>query len=127
MPSYSPPVKDTLFVLNNVLHLERYTNLPGFAGAEPEMVEAILTEGGRFCAEVIQPTTKTGDRAGCTRTANGSVTTPSGFKQAYDQLVAGAWPALPWPERTAVRPAGKGCSCTCECRWTEVNYKKQAS
>src|SRR3546814_608372 len=98
MPSYSPPVKDTLFVLNNVLHLERYTNLPGFAGAEPEMVEAILTEGGRFCAEVIQPTNQTGDREGCTRNADGSVTTPSGFKQAYDQLVAGGWTALSGPE-----------------------------
>src|SRR3546814_741185 len=98
MPSYSPPVKDTLFVLNNVLHLERYTNLPGFAGAEPEMVEAILTEGGRFCAEVIKPTNQTGDREGCTRNADGSVTTPSGFKQAYDQLVAGGWTALSGPE-----------------------------
>src|SRR3546814_6460674 len=94
MPSYSPPVKDTLFVLNNVLHLERYTNLPGFAGAEPEMLEAILTEGGRFCAEVIQPTNQTGDREGCTRNADGSVTTPSGLQQAYDQLVAGGWTAL---------------------------------
>src|SRR3546814_12989881 len=98
MPSYSPPVKDTLFVLNNVLHLERYTNLPGFAGAEPEMVEAILTEGGRFCAEVIQPTNQTGAREGCTRNADGSVTTPSGFKQDYDPLVAGGWTAPSGPE-----------------------------
>lgn len=98
MPSYSPPVKDTLFVLNNVLRLERYSNLPGFAGAEPEMVEAILTEGGRFCAEVIQPTNQTGDREGCTRNADGSVTTPSGFKQAYDQLAEGGWTALSGPE-----------------------------
>src|SRR3546814_16297981 len=62
------------------------------------MVEAILTEGGRFCAEVIQPTNQTGDREGCTRNADGSVTTPSGFKQAYDQLVAGGWTALSGPE-----------------------------
>src|SRR3546814_18923945 len=62
------------------------------------MVEAILTEGGRFCAEVIQPTNQTGDREGCTRNADGSVTTPSGFKQAYDQLVAGGGTALSGPE-----------------------------
>src|SRR3546814_1277754 len=88
-----------------------YTNLPGFAGAEPEMVEAILTEGGRFCAEVIQPTNQTGDREGCTRNADGSVTTPSGFKQAYDQLVA----------RSEERRVGKECVSTGRSRWSPYN------
>lgn len=97
MPSYTAPVKDTLFVLNNVLHLDRYANLPGFAGAEAETVEAILTEGGRFCAEVIQPTNRAGDVEGCKRNADGSVTTPSGFKEAYRQLAESGWTALSAP------------------------------
>ena len=97
MPTYAAPVKDSLFVINNVLGLERYANLPGFEGAEPAMVEAILTEGAKFCAEVIHPTNQTGDREGCTRHADGRVTTPTGFKQAYDQLVEGGWTTLTGP------------------------------
>ena len=46
MPAYRAPVADTLFVLNDVLKYERYNNLPGFADATPDIVEAVLQEGG---------------------------------------------------------------------------------
>ncbi len=97
MPTYAAPVKDSLFVINDVLGIERYANLPGFDGAEPSMVEAILTEGGRFCAEVIQPTNQSGDHEGCVRHSDGRVTTPGGFKPAYDRLVEGGWTTLSGP------------------------------
>src|SRR3546814_7611768 len=97
MPTYTAPVKDSLFVINNVLGLERYANLPGFEGADPAMVETILTEGGKFCAEVVHPTNQPGDHEGCTRHADGRVTTPAGFKAAYDQLVQGGWTTLSGP------------------------------
>src|ERR671928_153903 len=44
MPAYKAPVDDVLFLLNDVFHMERYNNLPGFADASPDMVEANLTE-----------------------------------------------------------------------------------
>jgi alkylation response protein AidB-like acyl-CoA dehydrogenase len=97
MPTYAAPVDEVLFLLNRVFHIERYNNLPGFADAAPDVLEAILAEAGRFCGEVLAPLNRTGDVQGCTRHPDGRVTTPDGFKAAYDQLVAGGWIGLSCP------------------------------
>jgi Acyl-CoA dehydrogenase N terminal len=85
MPTYKAPVDDALFLLNDVFHLER--NLPGFGDASPDVMEAVLREVAKFSEEVLTPLNRVGDREGCTRHADASVTTPTGFKDAFKQLV----------------------------------------
>ena len=67
MPSYKAPVDDTLFLLRDVLDYGRYGNLPRFGEAPLDVVEAVLSEGGKFAEEVLQPLNRTGDLQGCVR------------------------------------------------------------
>ncbi|RME67955.1 MAG: acyl-CoA dehydrogenase [Alphaproteobacteria bacterium] len=102
MPIFKAPVRDTEFVLNDVIGLGSYANLDGFAEASPDLVSAILSEAAKFVEEVVFPLNQVGDREGCVRHDDGSVTTPPGFKQAYEQFCEGGWGGL------AVDPAYGG-------------------
>ncbi|MFN3835565.1 MAG: acyl-CoA dehydrogenase N-terminal domain-containing protein, partial [Glycocaulis sp.] len=64
MPQYRAPIRDQRFVLNDVLNVQQYGNLPGFADATSDIVDAILEEGGKFCENVLHPLNKVGDHEG---------------------------------------------------------------
>ncbi|MEM1106666.1 MAG: acyl-CoA dehydrogenase C-terminal domain-containing protein [Pseudomonadota bacterium] len=94
MPRYDAPVRDIQFVLHDLLGIEKYSNLPGFADAPRDLVDQILEEGGKFASQVIAPLNRVGDEQGCVRNADASVKTPDGFPDAYEQFVENGWPLL---------------------------------
>jgi acyl-CoA dehydrogenase len=98
MPTYKAPVEDALFLLNDVFHIERYGNLPGFADATPDLIEAVLREAAKLSEDVLTPLNRVGDTEGCTRHPDGTVSTPTGFKDAFRQLADGGWIGISVPE-----------------------------
>lgn len=94
MPEYRAPVRDIQFVVNELLESEKlYKTLPGYEEANEELMNAIIDEAGKFFEEVVAPTYRAGDEEGCTWSEEG-VTTPAGYKEAYQQYVENGWPAL---------------------------------
>ncbi|PID46655.1 MAG: acyl-CoA dehydrogenase [Proteobacteria bacterium] len=94
MPEYKAPQREMMFVLNDVFNVEQhYQQLPGFEEVTQDVVEAIIGEGAKFSERVLSPLNQTGDRQGC-QFDDGVVTTPDGFKEAYQQFVEAGWPSL---------------------------------
>jgi len=93
MSQYIAPVRDMLFVLNELAGLDKVAQLPGCEEATPDLVEAVLDEGGRFAGEVLAPLNFSGDQEGA-RWHDRTVTMPAGFKEAYRQFAEGGWTAL---------------------------------
>ena len=96
MSEYVAPLNDMQFVLKELAGLEEVAQLPGCEEASVELVDQILEESGRFCAEVLAPLNQSGDVEG-SKWEGGRVTTPKGFVEAYKQFVEGGWNALQFP------------------------------
>ncbi|MEL6806866.1 MAG: acyl-CoA dehydrogenase C-terminal domain-containing protein [Pseudomonadota bacterium] len=96
MPSYTPPTKDMQFILHDVLNITGST-IPGYNELEADFTSAILEEAGKLTSEVLAPLNVVGDTEGC-RLENGIVYTPTGFKDAFEQVKEGGWTGLDMPE-----------------------------
>ena len=93
MPIYEAPLRDMRFVIHEVMEVDKYQNMPVFAEAPADIVDAILEEGAKVVQEVLFPLNQVGHEEGCTF-KDGEVTTPSGFKEAFATYREGGWIGL---------------------------------
>jgi alkylation response protein AidB-like acyl-CoA dehydrogenase len=95
MPQYQAPLRDMQFVLHELLEVEKeLAELPAHAEVNRELIDQVLEEGGKFCAEVLFPLNRSGDEEGCRYEGDGVVRIPEGFKAAWDQYREAGWPTL---------------------------------
>ncbi|WP_170572670.1 acyl-CoA dehydrogenase C-terminal domain-containing protein [Ruegeria atlantica] len=96
MPVYNAPTKDTQFILHDVLKVSE-SDIPGYSELEAEFTGAVLEEAGKVATNLLHPLNVVGDTEGC-RLENGIVYTPTGFKDAFEQMKEGGWTGLDMPE-----------------------------
>src|SRR5690349_18543364 len=94
--AYQAPLKDYLFVMNELARLDQIARWPGFEDAGPETAQAVLEECARLCQEVLAPLNPVGDRNPA-RWEQGEVRSTPGFKEAFAQYAAGGWQGLQHP------------------------------
>ncbi len=93
MPNYKVPMKDVLFLFNDVFDMQTlYEQVEGGDQATPDMIEAIFAEGAKFSENELAPLYQSGDE-GCVWD-DGVVTTPAGFKEAYKTYIEAGWTSL---------------------------------
>jgi 3-(methylthio)propanoyl-CoA dehydrogenase len=93
--TYTAPLADMRFVLEEIAALPEIAGLPGCEQASPDLVDAVLEEAGKLARDVLAPLNVVGDRERA-RLENGVVRTPAGFREAYARYVEGGWNALPF-------------------------------
>jgi alkylation response protein AidB-like acyl-CoA dehydrogenase len=119
MSAYTAPLKDIQFMLEEIAGLPEIAALPGYEEAGAETVAAILEAAGTFAGEVLGPINANGDK-GCSL-KDGAVTTPPGYRDAYQRFVNDGWNAvafdpayggqgMPWALTTALQEIWNGGS-----------------
>ncbi|UAW98728.1 acyl-CoA dehydrogenase C-terminal domain-containing protein [Halopseudomonas nanhaiensis] len=95
MADYKAPLRDIRFVLNDVFEADKlWQSLPGLDGAiDAETADAMLEEAGKITSQTIAPLNRSGDEEGA-QWNDGVVTTPTGFKEAYNVYAEGGWVGL---------------------------------
>ena len=98
MPAYKAPLRDIRFLMNEVFdYPAHYQTLSTGENADADTINMIIDGAADFCENVLSPLNQSGDEEGC-HFKDGEVTTPKGFKEAYDQFVQGGWQGLSYPE-----------------------------
>jgi alkylation response protein AidB-like acyl-CoA dehydrogenase len=96
MSAYAAPLKDMQFVINELAGLNEITKLPGCEEVNAELTDAVLTQAAKFARDVLEPLNRSGDRTGA-KLSDNKVTSPQGFRDAYQQFIAAGWNGLGSP------------------------------
>ncbi|NKB36846.1 MAG: acyl-CoA dehydrogenase [Gammaproteobacteria bacterium] len=97
MTTYKAAIDDSIFILSKVLNWNKLFSYPAFQHVDEETALAILTEGAKFCEQVLSPINAIGDQQG-SKLTDGKVHTPDGFKEVYQQYTEAGWQGLDMPE-----------------------------
>ncbi|MFV1850289.1 MAG: acyl-CoA dehydrogenase [Thalassospira sp.] len=98
MSDFTPPISDFRFLIHNVIGLDTVANLPAFSETTEDLVDAILEEAGKLASSVLAPLNRIGDQEGSKLLDDGTVRTPTGWKEAYAQFCEGGWQGISAPE-----------------------------
>ncbi|HJU99412.1 MAG TPA: acyl-CoA dehydrogenase [Burkholderiaceae bacterium] len=93
---YQAPVKDMLFVMNELADLAAVNALPGNEDATPDTAEAVLEENAKFCSNVVAPLNNPADKEP-SYWHDGQVTTSKGFKEAFKAFAEAGWQGVQHP------------------------------
>mgnify|MGYP003135223078 FL=1 len=93
MAQYKAPLRDMRFVLTELFDYNDINQMPGCEDFTPDVVDAVLEEAAKVCEELLFPINRTGDEEGC-HWDDGVVTTPKGFKEAYQTFAEGGWTGI---------------------------------
>jgi len=93
MNNYRPPLEDIAFVLEDLADLRGICALSDYEEITPDLVKDILEQAGKFAAEILAPLNRVGDLEG-SHLANGLVSTPTGWKNAYHEFSQNGWTSL---------------------------------
>ncbi len=94
MPIYNAPTRDQKFIMHEMLNTVQLAQYDRFEDVDTDFVDAVLEESAKFASEVLTPLNVVGDHEGCVRHEDGSVTTPTGFKDAFKTMAENGWTAL---------------------------------
>jgi 3-(methylthio)propanoyl-CoA dehydrogenase len=121
MSTYHAPLAEMQFVMNDLAGLSQISKLPGFEDATPDTVAAILEEASKFATDVLDPLNATGDREGSVLRDDGTVKTPTGFKEAYQQYCANGWNGLTKNPEYGGQGLPQLVACAVEEMWHSAN------
>ena len=94
MSAYQPRTQEMQFLLSDVLQApQQLQQLTAFAEVDADLMHQVLEESGKFVGDVVAPLSRDGDEIGCNWN-KGAVSTPPGFREAYQAFWQAGWPAL---------------------------------
>lgn len=97
MSDYNAPIHDMRFILKYLIGFDKVREIPGYEDASDDLVDAILEEASKLARDVLAPLNKVGDQQGSKlNIEDNSVSTPDGFKQAYQTYRDAGWNSLPF-------------------------------